>query len=44
MTMQEVVQKFLADEYLNVQDREAFRAKLLEELKKSSDAPKAAGK
>lgn len=41
-TMKEVLDKFLAPEYLNVQDPEAFKAALLAELQTASDAPKGA--
>lgn len=43
-TMKEVLDAKLLPEYLNVQDAEAFKAQILEELKKASDAPKPAGK
>lgn len=38
-TMQEVIDKYLVPEYLNVQDPAAFKAQVLAELQKATSAP-----
>lgn len=41
-TMQEVLDKYLLPEYLNVQDTAAFKAQMLAELQAATPAPKPA--